>query len=75
MQCDLTADELQLIHTDYHTLVRMVLQLEARVKVLEAQRTLLTLDGAPVEWTLYKTAYKADSKTVEAFADGKPNCT
>jgi len=52
MQCDLTADELQLIHTDYHTLVRMVLQLEARVKVLEAQRTLLTLDGAPCEYSV-----------------------
>jgi hypothetical protein len=59
MQCDLTADELQLIHTDYHTLVRMVLQLNrdmddlrARVKVLEAQRTLPTLDGAPCEYSV-----------------------
>lgn len=52
MQCDLTADEMQLIHMDYHTLVRMVLQLEARVKALEESRMLPTLDGAPCEYSV-----------------------
>ena len=51
MQCALTAEEMQLIHMDYHTLVRMVLQLEARVKALEEQHEDKIEVYQPTEYT------------------------